>query len=320
MIEQNVLNPTYQADKDSQNPLFEKGSRLVYGTSGLGGVWGKVDENESIDCLIYALENGITSLDTSPSYNRSEEFVGKALKKWTGEKPFISTKVGRLPAEKADECYVDYSQESMRNSLMRSLDLLGVEQVDLLFLHEPHLVPLENIEEILNTLKSFKDEGYTKLIGVGGNPTDEFRNHINKDSFQVVSGFLKMDACNLSAFEKDIPHFHKEGVAYYAASALHMALLGRRFKVYVNDPPNTEWITKLDIQTAQAVNQIAEHNELSLAHLAQRYLFSIKEADRVVMGARNIKQIQSTVTDWKTGVLPQVIFEEVTKAIINTRK
>ncbi|MDF9796477.1 aryl-alcohol dehydrogenase-like predicted oxidoreductase [Catalinimonas alkaloidigena] len=320
MATETIQRPKYQTDINFRNPLFDKGSRLVYGTSGLGGVWGKVDEEESIACLHYAFEHGISALDTSPSYNKSEEFVGKALSRWQGEHPFVSTKVGRLPAEKADECYVDYSAESMKNSLMRSLDRLGVGQLDLLFLHEPHLVPLEKIDEILDTLKAFQAEGYTKLLGVGGNPTDAFRPYITKDNFQVVSGFLKMDACNLSAFAKDIAHFRKEGVAYYAASALHMALLGTRFETYKADPPNNEWITNLDIETAKAVHKIAEQHHMPLASLAQRYLFSINEADRIVMGARKISQIQSTVEDWEQGLLSQELFEEITKTILHTRK
>ncbi len=314
-----TLKPTYQSDINHQPGLFNKGSRLVYGTSGLGGVWGKVDEEESVECLLYAFEHGITSLDTSPSYSRSEEFVGKALRRWKGAQPFISTKVGRLPAEKADECYVDYSAKSMRQSLMRSLDRLGVEQVDLLFLHEPHLVPLENIEEILDTLKDFRAEGLTRMLGVGGNPTGGFRPYIITENFQVVSGFLKMDSCNLTAFDKDIPSFQKVGVAYYAASALHMALLGNRFDSYILHPPNTEWITALDIETAKVVNKIAQQNDLPLATLAQRYLFSIREAARVVMGARKITQIQSTVSDWQQGALPKAIFDEITKKIIEIR-
>ncbi len=39
--------------------------RLVFGTSVLGGVWGLVAEQESIDCVLYALENGVSSFGTS---------------------------------------------------------------------------------------------------------------------------------------------------------------------------------------------------------------------------------------------------------------
>lgn len=321
MTQQTILKPTYQAEIITHHhPLFKKGSRLTYGTSGLGGVWDKVDEEESIDCLLYAWEHGITSLDTSPSYHKAEEYVGKALRRWRGEQPFISTKVGRLPAEKADECYVDYSPSSMRDSLMRSLDRIGVEQIDLLFLHEPQLVPVEKkMEEILNTLQQFRAEGYTRMLGVGGNPTDAFRPYITVENFQVVSGFLKMNACNLSAFEKDIPHFQQQGIAYYAASALHMGLLGNRFQQYIQHPPDSAWISRENVETAKAVHEIAKKYGMKLPNLAQRYLFSIREADRVAIGASNMAQIASTVEDWQQGALPEVIFEEVTRTILKFR-
>ncbi len=314
-----TLQPTYQPNLYDPS-IFGKGTRLVYGTAGLGGVWGKVDEAESIDCLLYAFENGVSTLDTSPSYHMSEVYVGKALRRWQGTLPFVSTKVGRLSAEKADECYVDYSPEAMRASLMRSLDRLGVSQVDLLFLHEPQLVPLENIAAILDTLQSFKQEGLVRMLGVGGNPTDQFRSYVTSDHFQVVSGFLKMNACNLSAFEKDIPHFQQQGIAYYAAASLHMGLLGNRYDAYVARPPHTEWITDQDIATAQAVHDIAKQYNMPLSALAQRYLFSIREANRVVIGASNMQQLKASLSDWQQGVLPMEVFNTLTQTILTHRK
>jgi len=309
------MRPTYKKDIYKDSSMFSHGSRLVYGTSGLGGVWGPVDEEESIDCLIYAFENGILSLDTSPSYNRSEEFVGKALNRWNGQRPFVSTKVGRLPAEKADECFVDYSEKSMRSSLMRSLDRLGLDYLDLLFLHEPHLVPLSDIGRILDTLKSFVAEGLSKLVGVGGNPSDAFGEFIVKDNFDVVSGYLKVDACNLTGFQNDIPKIQKEGIAYYAASSLHMSLLGNRFERYVKERPDNEWITNQDVDNAIKIKKIADMEGIRLSTMAQQYLFSMKEADRIVMGARKIDQIQSTIDDWKKGALPENLFNQISDTI-----
>ncbi len=146
-----MSKPTYLPNIQDANYPFTYGSRLVYGCSGLGGVWGE------------------TNYD-------------------------------------AHETIVDYSASRMKQSVEESLETLGVDSVDLLFLHEPYLVPLDRIEEILETLRGFVDAGYTKLIGAGGNPTDGFRPFITKENFQVVSGFLKVDACNLTGFKKDIPH------------------------------------------------------------------------------------------------------------------
>lgn len=316
MTQTTLLKPTYKHNiYISDFPA--KGSRLVYGTSGLGGVWGEVNPEESIDCLHYAFENGITSLDTSPSYNNSELYVGKALKQWRGEKPFISTKVGRLQSATAFDAKLDYSPTGMRNSLMRSLDLLGVDSVDLLFLHEPQWIPLDRMGEILDTLGSFRDMGYTKMLGIGGNPSVEFRPYIRGDIFDVVSTFCRMDACNLDVFEEEMAIYEEQNIAVYAASSLHFSLLGNRFESYIKTPPtDTEYITQKEIHNAIKVNEIAKKYGISLPTLAQRYLFSIQQATRVVMGARNIQQIQNTINDWQQGALPEDIFDEITKVLV----
>lgn len=310
-----MKKPTF-IDDYKISVAFGGTSRLVYGTSGLGGVWGKVNPEESVDALLYAFENGISVLDTAPSYANSELYVGKALKQWKGEKPFVSTKVGRLKGADAFEVRLDYSKDGMRRSIENSLKILGLENVDLLFLHEPQLVPAEQIEEAIQTLLDFKSEGLTKRTGVGGNPNDTFLPYVKKEYFDVVSGFLRMDACNLSAFNGEIQKYQAEGIAYYAASALHFSLLGNRFEKYLQEGVDGKWITETDVANAQQVKAIADKYDLPLPTLAQRYLFSIKEADRVVMGARTLKQIQATIKDWNQGKLPEDIFNEVTEAIM----
>ena len=171
--------------------------------------------------------------------------------------------------------------------------------------------------EILDTLQSFKKEGLTKMLGVGGNPSVGFMPYIKKDIFSVLSGFCRFDACTLTAFEHELPYLMEQGVAYYAASALHFSLLGNRFDTYTKTPPqDTEYIGETEIQNAIKVNNIAKKHGIPLPTLAQRYLFSINEATRVVMGARNIKQIQNTIADWQQGALPKSIFDEVTNVLI----
>ncbi len=315
------MKPTYQSDIYASD-FPAHGSRLVYGTSGLGGVWGEVNPDESVDCLLYAFENGISSLDTSPSYSKAEEYVGRALRRWTGERPFVSTKVGRLQSATAFDAKLDYSDAGMRASVRRSLDLLGVDSVDLLFLHEPQWVPLDRIDAVLDTLQSFREDGFTKMLGIGGNPSLAFRPSIRGDVFDVVSTFCRMDACTLAAFEEEIPMYRQQNIAVYAASALHFSLLGNRFGAFTQrqrptvPPVDDEYIGEREIRNAIRVNEIAKKYGFPLPTLAQLYLFSIAEATRVVMGARKIDQIQSTIADWQQGALPEAIFNEITAVLL----
>ncbi|MBX2874882.1 MAG: aldo/keto reductase [Saprospiraceae bacterium] len=312
-----IQKPTFLFNYQT-SAAFQDGGRLVYGTSGLGGVWGEVVKRDSIDALLYAFEQGILVLDTAPSYANAQLYTGLALKEWNGPTPFISTKVGRLRAEDAHTTITDYSPEGMKRSFHDSLETLGVSKVDLLFLHEPQLVPLDQIEVILDTLKGFRAEGLADRIGVGGNPTSAFMPYVVKENFDVVSGFLHLDACNLTALETQLPQFQQEQIAYYAASALHFSLLGNRFPIYSTQEPD-QWISQADQAAAKAVKAIADEYGMSLPSLAQRYLFSIKEADRVVMGARTLQQIEATVADWKAGTLPEELFNRITTTIIKAR-
>jgi len=312
--------PTYIKGDYKKSEFFNNDSRLVLGCSGLGGVWRPIEEKDAVETMLYALENNVRVFDTAPSYNKSQYFLGKALKAWSGEKPFISTKVGRLRADRADDCIVDYSPETMKKSIYESLEVLGIDSVDLLFLHEPHLVPVERMDEIMDCLNGFKKEGIVKMLGIGGNPIDQFYPHMIKDNFDVLSGFLKLDACNLSGFDRDLPQIQKENIAYYAASALHMGLLGRRLNEYNDNRPNNEWISNLDVDVALKTNEIAERYKLPLSRLALRYMFSIAEADRVVVGPTNKAQLKDLIMSWEEGKLPEHIFDELTNSILSIRK
>jgi len=311
------LVPTYKEDTFSSD-FPGHGSRLVCGTSGLGGIWGAVDEQESIDCMLYALENGITSFDTSPSYSNAENFLGKALTQWKGNRPFVSTKVGRLKADSAFDARLDYSARGMRESILRSLELLGVGYVDLLFLHEPQWVPMAKMDEILETLLSFRDAGYTRMLGIGGNPSKSFLPFIDNKYFGVVSTFTKMDACNLSAFEDILPRTLTQGIRIYAASSLHFGLLGNRFDHFVSEGNRgyEDNISEKDIDKAILVNELASRNGMTLPEMAQRYLFSMEEATRIVMGARKINQVKDTIDCWKTGALSKGLFDAITAVIL----
>jgi len=311
-----IKRPTYKANHKT-TIAFSYGGRIVCGTSGLGGVWGATDPEESVQTILYALENGIRAFDTAPSYANAELYLGMALREWKGERPFISTKAGRKKGATAFDFTLDYSSSSLEQSLHQSLKMLGLEYIDLLFLHEPQLVPLAEIERIIQCLQGFKVQGLVKSIGIGGNPTPEILPFIKKENFDVVSGFLKLDACNLSALETELPTFKSEGIAYYAASSLHFSLLGNRLDTYIADGPDGTWITQRDIDNAQKVKELAACHHIALSSLAQRYLFSIEEADRVVVGARNAIQMQHTIQDWKEGALQEQLFETITDLIIS---
>ena len=118
-------------------------------------------------------------------------------------------------------------------------------------------------------------------------------------------------------FEDELAVYQEQNIAVYAASSLHFSLLGARFEHYRQHPgEDNEYITEMDVENAVRVNEIARKYNISLPTMAQRYLFSMEEATRVVIGARKISQIHHTIDDWKQGALSEPVFEEITDAII----
>lgn len=77
-----------------------------------------------------ALRKGINYLDTAPFYGqgRSEEVLGKALKDVPRQAYYVATKVARYENDYAR--MFDHSAEKTRESVEKSLKLLGVGYLD----------------------------------------------------------------------------------------------------------------------------------------------------------------------------------------------
>ena len=290
------------------SPVF---TNLVLGTAGLGGVWGKIDPGESVEAILLALESGINRLDTAPAYNESEVIVGMALNQWGGERPYVSTKVGRLRADTAEQATVNYSVEAMKESIYTSIERL--DHIDLLFLHEPEMVPKAQISEVIGFLLEQKSIGKIAAIGLGGIITEEYHHYIQQGVFDVIMTYNNLNACCLSGMEHDIPFFKKNGVTIYQGSPLHMGLLGNRFEKYNKNRPY--WLSKKDLNNAQKVKRLADSHGIGLSGMAHRFLLSIEEVDYLVLGAVNKEQLLQSLEDCKQGSLEKDLFNDVIEQI-----
>ena len=296
------LLPSYR--EDLQTP------RLVLGTAGVGGAWGEIDKEESLQTLLYALEQGIERLDTAPAYQNAEKMVGEVLRKWKGARPVVSTKVGKLPGKADEDGLNDYDLRVMEKSIEESLVRLGCDRLDLLFLHEPHKVPAEMTSDVVAFLQAMVNTGKVKSLGLGGIVSPVFYPYIEKGFFDVVMGYNNLNASTLTGIKKEIPYFRQQGLVLYQGSALNMGLLGNRYQRYIENPPS--WLQLKSVENAQKAYKIAEKHGLELSTLAHRYLLSIQEVDYLVIGARNLTQLKKTLADCRHGVLPREIFDELT--------
>ncbi|MDP6459126.1 MAG: aldo/keto reductase, partial [Candidatus Bathyarchaeota archaeon] len=133
---------------------------------------------EAIETFRTAMEQGVRYIDTAPLYGqgRSEARLGEALKDFDREKIVISTKVGRLLRStdnyEKSHGYTpvhNYTRGAIVDSLESSLDRLGVDSVDILYIHDADNHWDQAIGEGYPALAEMRDDGKIKAIGAGMN-------------------------------------------------------------------------------------------------------------------------------------------------------
>jgi aryl-alcohol dehydrogenase-like predicted oxidoreductase len=143
---------------------------IGFGAWAIGGgnwefAWGPQDDNESVSAIHRALELGVNWIDTAAIYGlgHSEEVVAKAVKSWSGPRPYVFTKCSRL-WNPDRTIYGSLRAQSLREELEASLRRLQTDVIDLYQIHWPN--PENEIEEGWEALAKFKEEGKVRWIGV----------------------------------------------------------------------------------------------------------------------------------------------------------
>jgi aryl-alcohol dehydrogenase-like predicted oxidoreductase len=123
--------------------------------------------------------------------------------------------------------------------------------------------------------------------------------------------FRRLDAAILDGLTADVPRVRAAGLATYGASPLHMGLLGARYEEFTRDP---KWVWPPQVERAIRLHALAERNGMPLSTLAHRFLFSVAEVDRAVIGARTPEELAAALADFSAGPLPAGLFEDVCAA------
>ncbi|MBW2408910.1 MAG: aldo/keto reductase [Deltaproteobacteria bacterium] len=146
-------------------------SVIGFGAMTIGGVFGAVDDSESIRALNTAVDKGINFIDTSDAYGsgHSEEVLARFLRERSDrDQILICTKGGNNMVTRQLNFTPDYIQNCVESSLKR----LGLETIDLYLLHNPGVDNIEN-EDSFDLLDAFVEEGKIRHWGVSVNTVPE---------------------------------------------------------------------------------------------------------------------------------------------------
>src|SRR6202167_6824520 len=147
-------------------------SPIGFGSWAVGGgdwqfSWGPQDDNDSIAAIHKALELGVNWIDTAAVYGlgHSEEVVARALKSWSGARPYVFTKCA-LRWDSQGNVQKVLKAESIRSEVEDSLRRLSVDVIDLYQIHWPPDPDSPDLEEGWSTMANLKREGKVRWFGV----------------------------------------------------------------------------------------------------------------------------------------------------------
>ena len=145
-----------------------------------------VTEEDAVATVRTALDSPINYLDTAAWYGggESERRIGLVLRELGGlpEGAVLQTKIGGSPAG-------EFDADSTRRRFERSIELLGVDKLEIVFLHDPEKIGFDAAMADggpVAMLEEYRDQGLIGHLGVAGGPIDLMIRFVETDQFEAV--------------------------------------------------------------------------------------------------------------------------------------
>lgn len=253
-----------------------------------------------MDTIKEAIGRGINYIDTAYWYGQgtAEKILGKALKEIPRNAYYIGTKVGRYELE-AKEMF-DFSAKTTRASVLRSLENLGLDYVDVIQIHDIEFAPSFDIllNETLPTLEALVKEGKAKYIGVTGYPLETLKKFIEAapGRLDIVLTYCRYTMIDDSLLEY-IDFFQQQNLGIICASGHSLGLL-------TNSGPQPWHPAGEDIKTiCRSASDLCQKNGIELARLAMDHFIRIEGVSTTFLsGMQTSKQLGDNLGVYLNGL------------------
>ena len=248
---------------------------------GIHNATGKPDAKTSNAILDTAMNSGINVLDTAGSYGDSELVIGNWLKTVAPDKrPFIVTKVTGFTAG-SYASVKDY----IRQRVAQSKERLGVEQLDMLMLHnfDEYLRDPDNIRQAMEELKA---EGEIRFTGASAYTHHDYGQiaETGFDATQIPVNLFDWTQMENGGMEK----LKNSGMIVFARSVYLQGLV-------FADPDHLPLKMAFARDTLVKFRSLCEAFQLTPATLALSYVSSLSPVTSLVLGCETSQQVQDNV-------------------------
>ena len=252
-----------------------------------------VDEERAFRTLEAILESPINFLDTAASYGdgESERRIGEVLRRRGGlpEGVVLATKADR------DLQTGDFSGDQMRRSVERSLKLLGLDSLQLCYLHDPEHASFEQLMApggAVEVLRDLKDEGVIEHLGVAGGPIDMEIRYVQTDLFEAVITHNRYTLLDRSA-EPLLDVAAERGVALLNAAPYGSGILAKGPDVYARyeyrEAPEAL------VERARAMQEVCRQFDVPLAAAALQFSLEDPRIASTIVGMTRPERVGQTL-------------------------
>ena len=274
-----------------------KVSNLSFGASSLGGVFHSLKEEDGIEAVHTAVDNGINFIDVSPYYGhcKAETVLGKALKNIERSRYYLSTKVGRYGKDGVNTW--DYTARRTVESVHESMERLNINHIDLINVHDIEFADLEMVcRETLPALTELRDKGIVKHVGITNLTLRHFKyviDHVPAGTVESILSFCHY-CLNDDALTDYLDYFEERGIGVINASPFSMGLLTERgAPAWHPAPPPLQDLCRKAAACCRSkgkpIEQLAVKYSASNPRIATT-LFSTTRPDAVLQNIRRVNE------------------------------
>jgi D-threo-aldose 1-dehydrogenase len=285
---------------------------LCIGTSALGSFpaqYGyEVSTERAVATLHRVFESPVNFIDTSNEYGNgeSERRIGRVLAERGGlpEGFVLGTKVDPLPGSS------DFSGERVRASVAESLERLGLERLQLVFLHDPEKITFEEATAAggaVEALVRLRHEGTIEHLGVAGGPIDLMLRYLATGVFEVVISHNRYSLVDQSA-EPLLGEAAAKGIGFINAAPYGGGILVKgpdAVPKYCYRPASESTIARV-----KRMQALCQAYKVPLAAAALQFSMRDERIASTIVGITEPERIEQTL-QLAEFAIPKALWEEV---------
>ncbi|GAA3807528.1 aldo/keto reductase [Streptomyces coacervatus] len=299
-------------------------SPLAFGGAVIGNLYTEVSEEQAYQAVSAAWHQGIRYFDTAPHYGLglSERRLGTALREHPRSAYAVSTKVGRrlepwdgggddlangfaVPATRRRVW--DFSADGVRRTLDASLERLGLDRVDVVYLHDPDDHAEQAFREGYPALEKLRSEGVVGAIGAGMNQAGMLTRFVRDTDVDVVLCAGRYTLLDQRALAELLPAAEQRGTSVVVGGAFNSGLLadpkpGATYN-YAAAPEEL-------LKRALHLKAIADRHGTTLRAAALAFCAAHPAVASVLVGARSAAEVRDCAEQFAADV-PAALWQEL---------